>query len=157
MSDACHQQWKDTKVCLSAHARLPQVLLVGSDPRGAHAEAVTSFLEEMCHVEVLALEEISRRLAPARSSSLFSTAVRGTVLSWESAWASALLPQPRHREPLLCPHRWLDPGAGAAQRHRGLPCCSVGTLEDLQLPRPCSLKSSTLPRAEKLRPAEVRE
>lgn len=65
VSDACHQQWKDTKVCLSAHARLPQVLLVGSDPRGAHAEAVTSFLEEMCHVEVLALEEISRRLGPA--------------------------------------------------------------------------------------------
>lgn len=90
-------------------------------------------------------------------SSLFSTAVRGTVLSWESAWASALLPQPRHREPLLCPHRWLDPGAGAAQRHRGLPCCSVGILEDLQSPRPCSLQSSTLPRAEKLRPAEVRE
>lgn len=89
---------------LSAHARLPQVLRVASDPRGAPAEAVTSFLEEMCQVEVLALEEISRRLAPDRSCSLFSSAGRGPVLVWGSAQASALLPQARHGEPLVCPH-----------------------------------------------------
>lgn len=77
-SPSVHQQWKG----LRAPTGLLQILHVGSDPRRARAEAVTSFLVEMCHVEVFALEEISRRLTPDRSSSLFSSAVRGTVLSW---------------------------------------------------------------------------
>lgn len=55
-----------------------------------------------------------QRLDPDRSFSLFSSAVRGTVLSWQSAKASALLPQPGHGEPLPCPRKGLGPGAGTA-------------------------------------------
>lgn len=122
-SPSVHQQWKG----LSAHTRLLQILLVGSDPRGACAEAVTSFLVEICHVEVFALEEISRRLTPERSSSLFSSAVGGHSAQLESAQTSALLPQPRHGEPPHAPTRvW--PPRQAQLRGTGTCCAALWVL-----------------------------
>lgn len=156
LGDVCHQQWKDTKVCLSAHDRWLQVLLVGSDPRGAHAEAVTSFPVGMCHEEVSALEEISRRLGPDRSFSLFSSAARGTVLSWQSAKDQHYCPSQAQTAPPV-PPQGSGPWGRPCTRNCNWLCCSLGTLEYLQLPRPCGLKSSTLPRTEKLGPAGVRE
>lgn len=88
-------------------------------------------------------------LTPGRSSSLFSPEERGTMLS--SASAGCLRGRQHHCHSQGTGSLSCAPaaGAGGAQRHQGLPCCSMDALEVLQLPRPCSLKSSSLRRARK--------
>jgi len=75
VNNVCHHQWQQSS----------QSSPMGPDPGGAYTEAVTPFLQEMCTIEALSLEEISGSLTPGRSSSLFSPEERRTMLSWASA------------------------------------------------------------------------
>lgn len=162
VDNVCHRQWKHTEVlCLSAHPRLPQSSPMGPDPGGADTEAVTAFLEEMCSSKELSLEEVSRRLALGRSSSLFSPEERGTMLSWASAESLQGHQRCCHSQGTGSPWCALAAGCTLGQELcRGTRACPSALWMLLRFSSSQGLAASNTPlyaEPEKLVPIEVRE